>query len=346
MAKRARLAVVEEPVKVPNSYFTSEKPDLKFVSSGCTLLDCALGNGFPLGRIVNIIGDRSTAKTALATEAIINFLIRYPKGAAAYRESESAFDKAYAAAMGLPLTKVDFGDEANPVSTVEDFARDLDKFLDQQIKLKAPGIYVLDSLDALSDEAEMERDIGKGTYAMEKAKMLSTFFRKNVAKINQAQVLLIVISQIRDNVGAMFGDKHKRSGGKALDFYATHILFLTHMKTLKRTINKIERPIGIDVRAKVRKNKIGLAFREADFSFLFGFGIDDVGASVNWLDEVGQLAAINIKATEVKTYLKELNELDDDQYRKEQKLIAEVVKKVWAEIEITFLPTRQKYLEE
>lgn len=343
MAKRERLIVAENTIKVLNNYFTSDKPTLKFVSSGCTLLDCALGGGYVLGRITNLVGDKSTAKTALATEALTNFLIAYPKGAAAYRESEAAFDRSYAAAMGLPIDKVDFGSEDEPLSTVEDFARDLDQFLDTQIKLKAPGIYVLDSLDALSDEAEMERDIGKETYAMNKAKTLSTLFRKMARKIEHSQVLLLIVSQVRDNIGAVFGDKHKRSGGRALDFYASQILFLSHMKTLKKTVNKIERPYGISVRAKVKKNKVGLAFREADFDFLFGFGVDDVGASVNWLDEVGQLAAINIKATEVKSYLKELNELDDEHYHKEQKLIAEVVKKVWAEIETTFLPLRTKY---
>lgn len=343
--KRARLTIVEAEPKALNSYFTSSKPDLKFVSSGCTLLDCALGGGYVLGRITNLVGDKSTAKTALATEALINFLMAYPKGAAAYRESEAAFDRSYAQAMGLPIDKVDFGDDS-PLSTVEDFARDLDQFLDAQIKLKAPGIYVLDSLDALSDEAEMERDIGKGTYAMEKAKMLSTLFRKMARKIEHSQVLLLIVSQVRDNIGAMFGDKHKRSGGRALDFYASQILFLSHIETLTKTVNKIKRPYGIQIRGKVKKNKVGLAFREANFEFHFGYGIDDVGASVNWLEEVGRPDAINIKASEVKTYLKELNELDDAQYRKEQKLIAEVVKKVWAEIEITFLPSRSKYLEE
>ncbi len=306
-----------ELIEFPSSYFTSAKEGLSFISSGCTLLDCALGNGYPLGRVVNIVGDKSTAKTGLAMEALINFLIAHPEGRAAYRETEAAFDRRYAEAMGLPISKVDFGPD-EPLNTVEDFARDFDKFLDDRIKVKDPGIYVLDSLDALSDEAEMERDIGKGSYALDKAKMLSTFFRKSARKMEQAKVLLLIISQVRDNIGAMFGDKHKRSGGRALDFYASQVLYLAHIETLSRTINKVKRPTGIRIRAKVRKNKVGLPFREAEFSFTFGYGINDEEASIEWLDSVGRAQVEGI-------------------------LLTDYVKRVWAEIEQSFLPTKSKY---
>lgn len=324
------------------NYFTSAKEGISFISSGCTLLDCALGGGYPLGRITNIVGDRSTAKTALATEALINFLQSYPQGAAAYREVESAFDKHYAAAMGLPVDLIDFGEEQ--LGTVEDFARDFDKFLDQQITAKKPGIYVLDSLDALSDEAEMERDIGKGSYSMEKAKKLGEFFRKTVRKQETAKVLLIVVSQVRDNIGAMFGEKHKRSGGRALDFYASQALWLAHIKTLKRTINKVDRPVGVTIKGKLKKNKVGLPFREAVFDFMFGFGTEDLGASFTWLQEVGRLDAIGLEHTpEIKTYIKGLDALNDEDYGKERKRLSEAVKKVWSEVETQFLPIRTKY---
>ncbi len=307
----------------PQSYFLSDKSGISFISSGCTLLDCALGNGYPLGRIVNIVGDKSTAKTGLAMEALINFLLAYPDGGAAYRETEAAFDRNYAEAMGLPISKIDFGDSDNLLSTVEDFARDFDSFLERQIKSGTPGLYVLDSLDALSDEAEMERDISKGSYAMDKAKMLSSFFRKSARKIEKAHVLLLIISQVRDNIGALFGEKSKRSGGRALDFYATQVVWLSHIKTLKRTIKKVERPIGIVIKAKIKKNKIGLAFREAEFDYLFGYGIDNVKASLNWLDTVGHLGSMTADSS-------------DDQLKA-------AVKSVWAEIETTFLPVKPKY---
>lgn len=336
LAKRQRKVLAQAKTDAP--YFVGAKPNLQFVPTGCALLDCALGGGWALGRVANIVGDRSTAKTGLATEAMINFLRTYPDGTAAYRESEAAFDRSYAAAMGLPINEISFGDEEKPLQTIEDFYHDLNKFLDDRVKAKKPGIYVLDSLDALSDEAEMKREFGEATYGANKAKALSEFFRKSARKIEQAQVLLMIVSQVRDNIGAMFGDKHKRSGGRALDFYASQVLWLAHIKTLDKTIAKVKRPYGITVRAKVKKNKVGLPFRECDFDFLFGYGIDDVGASLDWLTKVGRMSDSEAGERLDKIEITE----GSDRLALEYNLRL-LVGAAWQEIETTFLPRRAKY---
>jgi recombination protein RecA len=337
MAKREKLVTAPK-----NSYFTSEKTNLGYVSTGCTVLDCALGGGYVLGRITNIVGDKSTAKTALATEALINFVHKYKNGNAAYRETEAAFDNGYAEAMGLPIKKIDFGNPAKPLITVEDFERDLTAFIEKQGP-KVPGIYVLDSLDALSDEAEMERDIGEATYGGNKAKALSTMFRKMARRIEQSNVLPLVISQVRDNIGAMFGEKHKRSGGKALDFYASQIMWLAHLGMLKKTINKVERPYGVKIKANVRKNKVSIPHRMAEFEFHFGYGVEDLMANVNWLKEVGRLGEIGLKTDQYKEYIASIGKMDDAAYHTEQMEVTGVTTRVWAEIEETFIPKRRKY---
>lgn len=336
MIKREKL------IAPKNNYFNGPKTNLKFVSTGCTMLNCILGGGYALGRITNIVGDKSTAKTALATEALTNFTIAYPEGKAAYREAEAAFDRDYAAAMGLPISKIDFGDPDKPLLTVEDFERDLSSFV-EKLGPKTPGIYVLDSLDALSDEAEMERDIGEATYGGNKAKALSTMFRKMARRIERSNVLLLIVSQVRDNIGAMFGEKHKRSGGKALDFYASQIMWLAHIKTLKKTINKVERPYGVVIKANVKKNKVSMPFRTCEFEFHFGYGVENIIACASWLKEVGRLSAINIKESQYKDYLAEVGKMTDDDYKNENKSVSEATAQVWRDVEGTFTPKRSKY---
>jgi recombination protein RecA len=338
MVKRTRAVA-----KPKNSYFTSAKENIKFVSTGCTLLDCALGGGLALGRTANVVGDKSTAKTGTATEVMINFAMLFEDGGIAYRETEAAWDDKYAEAMGLPIERIDFGDRENPVITVEDFYNDFEAFCDNQKRTRKPGLYVLDSFDALSDEAEMDRDIDKASFGAAKAKKMSEMFRKITRKQEQANVLLLIVSQVRDNIGAMFGEKHKRSGGKALDFYASQVFWLAHIKILKRTINKVERPYGIELKAKVKKNKVGMPFREADFVFEFGFGINDLLASVNWLNEVDRLDAFDLKKGEFKEYTKSIMDMPSAEYKEERMRAAEAVKVVWGEIETTFLPKKSKY---
>lgn len=341
MAKRAR-AVVAKP---KNSYFTSDKANIRFVSTGCAVLDCALGGGLALGRTANVVGDKSTAKTGTATEVMINFAHTFPEGAIAYRETEAAWDDAYAEAMGLPMDRIDFGDRDDPVITVEDFYNDFDAFCDARIKDGKPGCYVLDSFDALSDDAEMARDIDKGSFGAAKAKKMSEMFRKITRKQEQANVLLFIVSQVRDNIGAgIFGEKYKRSGGKALDFYASQVFWLANAGMLKKTIDKVERPYGIKLRATVKKNKVGLPFREAYFNFEFGYGTNDFLASLEWLKSVGRLAAVDLKESEFKEYLKDSSKMDDTEFAKERKRVTAAVKAVWAEIEETFVPKRRKYV--
>jgi recombination protein RecA len=332
-APRKREKIVEV-VETPNIYFTNQK--IEFVSTGCTKFDCDLGGGYVLGRCANIVGDKSTAKTALATEAVINFLRQYPGGAAFYRETEAAFLTSYAAGMGLPLDKVEFGDPAQPVTTVEEFARELDAFVDKRRTSNTPGIYILDSLDALSDEAEMERDIGKGSYGTQKAAKMSELFRTVARKLERTRVLLIVVSQVRDKIGIMFGEKHTRSGGRALDFYSSQIIWLSKLKDLTREIKTIKRSYGVIVKAKIKKNKISMPGRETEFEFHFGFGVEDFLTSYNFLQQVKRLPE---KYTELN-----YEKMSDKDYREVTKEIGEDVKKVWADIEKDFAPQRKKYL--
>src|ERR1019366_4415396 len=95
-----------------------------------------------------------------------------------------------------------------------------------------PGLYILDSLDALSDRAELERKIDEPSFGAGKAKQMSQLFRRLIRKINKTDVAVIIISQIRDNIGVRFGDKTTRSGGHALDFYASQVLKLAHLKNI------------------------------------------------------------------------------------------------------------------
>lgn len=292
-------------------YFSSPKATKNFIPSGCVMLDCVLGGGWPLGRIVNIVGDKSTGKTLLAIEAIANFFLKYDDGWVRYVEAESAFDPAYAKALGIPMDQVEMEHGLDTVEAVFDNL--------SNTRTRGPGLYIVDSLDALSDEAEMKRGISDGSYGAAKAKKLSELFRRLVRQVARQNICVMIISQVRDNIGVTFGEKHTRTGGKALDFYASQVIWLAHLKLLKQTKNKMERPVGVRVRAKCKKNKVGLPFRECEFTIRFGYGVEDTEASEEFLREIGCSIP------------------------KEAVALRETVIQEWYAIEKKFIPEKRKY---
>lgn len=327
-------------------YFLAPAAGLQFFSSGCTLLDCVLGGGWVLGRMSNIIGDKSTAKTALAIESAANFARRFPKAPILYREAEGAFDRRMAIGeLGFPkaarLWEDDYDDR--PLETVEDIFEDLDAFLNR-LKAKEPALYIVDSLDALSDRDELKREIDKGSYSMTKQKKLGELFRRLVRRIEASNVALLIVSQVRDNIGVMFGEKYRRNGGKAMDFYASHCIWLAPHGHIEEKHRNVERTVAINVRARAKKNKVGMPFREVDFVYRLGFGVDDVATSLNWLAEVKRLDVAELKKKEeIKELMKELERWSDADYRDYATALAEAVTKLWYEMEKEFLPTRRKY---
>lgn len=309
----------EEVESKLGSYFR-DKPPLEFISSGCTILDCVIGGGYPLGRVVNIVGDKSSGKTLLAIEAFANFAEKYPNGSMYYHEAESAFDIEYAEALGMPVGKVQFIEE----DTIEEFFSAISEVIEVHKESKEPAIYILDSLDALSDKAEKERGIEEGSFAMTKQKKLSEIFRRIISDLEKTRVCLVIISQVRDNIGVMFGEKYKRSGGKALDFYASQIIWLSEVEKLIKTIRGIKRPTGIKVRANCKKNKISAPFRTCDFPIIFGYGIDDKTASIEFL----------------KTVKDGIEGIDENSLKE---VISTRVKQIWEETEEAFMPKERKY---
>lgn len=341
-ARKRRTVLDDKPIAAPTNYFASsdDKPH-DFVRSGARVLDCTIGGGYVLGRVVNLVGDKSTGKTLLAIEACANFNREYPHGKIQYAEAEAAFDQQYAAALGMPLASVKFSENLN---TVEDWYEDLNKFL-KGLDGK-PGLYILDSLDALSDEAEQGRAMGEGTYGGSKPKKIGELFRRLVQDIEKSRCLVIIISQIRDKLNVTFGETKTRSGGRALDFYASQVIWLAEVEKMKRTIDKVDRVIGIKVRANVKKNKIGLPFRQCTFPLLFGYGIDDLAAAVEWLMEVhcdDRLKDAGLSVAGYKVRLNNLRDKGGEEVRELRATLGRIVEEEWARIETSFLPKSSKY---
>lgn len=328
------------------SDLVTDPRDVQVISSGSTLIDCVLGGGYALGRISNIVGDKSTNKTGSVIEVSANFYRTYPEGLIRYNEVESAFDLPYAEKLGFPVDKVELANEDQSM-TVEDFYEDLLEFTKRAKEKNVPGLYLLDSLDALSDRSELERGIGDSTYGSQKAKKMSEVFRRLVRDLYNANVHLLIVSQVRDNIGVTFGEKHSRSGGRALDFYASQILWLAHLKQLTKQVRGVQKVIGIKVKAKCKKNKLVMPFRECEFDVIFGYGIDDAGSCLDWLKSVGALngfyESFSLDEKNVKSLMAKRFVDPSDEYFDMLKNLQDYTRSIWNQIESKVTPVARKY---
>lgn len=338
--RRAKLPARGRRKDAAIDYFASSK-GLTFFSTGCVLLDNALGGGYVQGRVINVVGDKSTGKTLLAIEACANFALTFVKGLIRYKEAEAAFDKGYAEILGMPLDRVSFEEDFD---TVEELQKDIEAFAAKCKSKRVPGLYIVDSLDALSDKAEQKRDIEDGTYGVSKAKLMSEMFRRDKRKWQKAKITVFIVSQVRDKINATFGRKWTRSGGRAMDFYASQVLYLAEIKKLYKTVRGVRRAHGVVIRAKVTKNKVGIPFREVDFSLIFGYGIDDVLASLDWLKSIKATRVIGLPASmRPSQEAKKIREMPRKRRLQRTEKIKAAVTEAWIEIEKDFLPTERKY---
>ena len=288
------------------SFLSDQDINLGFINTGSFALNKVVSGkyngGWPIGRVVEIMGNPSTGKTLFISHA---FSEAQKLGYYTIMlDNEFAYDSAFAKKLGVDPTKLIY--EA-PETVPECFekAEELMQKI-REVDKDTPIVIAIDSLAGQSKK-EKEKEI-KDFDPMDggvRAKEIGQCLRHINPKLRENKALLLVINQVRSKIGVMYGNPDTRSGGgKALEFYCGVCLNLTSNKTSDVLKDKNDQPIGIKGRIKNTKNKVTVPFQECDFELFYDkglnpyYGLEQVAIEAGLLEKNG--AWYTIKSSQKK----------------------------------------------
>ncbi len=261
------------------AYFLSDDPTAPthftdFISTGSSILDIAVSNrkngGIACGRITELQGNEGSGKSLIAAHMLQDCQRR--GGVAVLIDTETAVNEDFFRAVGLDMSKAIYVSE----NLIENIFEIIEKIIESVRKTDSDRLVciVVDSLAGATTEREAESDHGQDGYATGKAIIISKALRKITKLIGDQKIALVFTNQLRQKMNAMpFADQWTTSGGKGLAFHSSTRIRLMLAGTLKDGTTK--EIIGVKVKAKVIKNRLGPPHRIAEFNVLFNKGIDD-----------------------------------------------------------------------
>ena len=271
-----------------NTIVTADKArTIKRLPTGSLTLDVVLGGGWPTNQWVEIIGDASHGKTAIALKTIAANQVINPDFTVVWIAAEP-FDTKYAEMCGVDTSRVLLV-ETNVMETAYETVI---KFMES----RSVDLVVVDSLPALvpmaEDEKEMEEfTVGRGALITNKFfRKVSAATRRDIVE-DERPVLGIMINQFRMKIGVLHGDPRTTPGGLGKDYAFAIRCEVKRDEWVEVGSGQDKRRVGQTIRVKTIKNKTFPPQQTAYLDFYFAEGgVVDAGG----YDRAKEIVALSI----------------------------------------------------
>jgi recombination protein RecA len=268
-------------------------PKTEFAATPSYGLNRALNGGLPYGRQILIWGSKSSAKSSLCLQTIA--IAQQEGKVCAWIDAEMSYDKDWAEKLGVDTSKL-----------IVSQARTINEMVDVGVSLMEAGvdIIVVDSITSLLPAIYFEKDSDE-LKQLENTKQIGAESRDfsnawkmlNYANNKVKPTLMILISQSRNNISAMYTSQQP-TGGQATKFYSSTVIKLfsseSENQALKGKIHVgdklIEEKVGRKVRWEVQFSKTSPAFQNGEYDFYFrgnDVGVDSIGDLVDTAEILG-----------------------------------------------------------
>lgn len=258
----------------------------KFIDTGYAPLNEAISGrpdgGLPFGRMVEMFGESSSGKTALATEWMVR--AQQMGGVAGFVDWERSFDVGLAEGFGLNTERPYwiYG-KAETWEAGNTFAAKACRAIraSKAIPDDAPILFVFDSIasavpmsmlyDAKGKKREIESFTMNDTSAL--SRVTSTTLKVMAQYCEEFNATFLYLNQIRLKIGVVFGDPRTTPGGKAMEYYSTARMMLGREKIMQQVDGEKEF-VGQNINIQVTKSKLTKPFKEAKLRMSFDeFGV-------------------------------------------------------------------------
>lgn len=242
-----------------------------WISTGWSLLDVGIGGGLPVGRLVEIYGAESTGKSTLALQAMLN--CQKAGGTVVLFDPETSFYKEIAKKIGIDMDDILV---ISPSVPLEDLFHVFAKMIDlvKEERPENPVLIVWDTLAATPTKKEIDEQEDSGRMTPQyRAQVIRKGLRSIVYKLASSNVCFLILNQVYDKPvmgGIVIAET---PGGRGVKFHASVRVHLKSFGYIKESQDAD--PIGINVRARIEKNKLGPPRREFTSRLHYGEGFCD-----------------------------------------------------------------------